>query len=67
MKVRIFKRSSNLAGRVGLTGGRCKTPQRLLLLTGLELSPYGGQVWTRDSSDLGVLLFVVDGRHLAEG
>ena len=33
----------------------------------LELSPYGGQVWTRDSSDLGVLLFVVDGRHLAEG
>ena len=33
----------------------------------LELSPYGGQVCTRDSSDLGVLLFVVDGRHLAEG
>ena len=39
VKVRIFKRSSNFAGRVGLTGGRCKTPQRLLLLTGLVLPP----------------------------
>ena len=40
----------------------CHTPR-----TSVELSPYGGQVCTRDSSDSGVLLFVVDGRHLAEG
>jgi len=33
----------------------------------VELFPHGGQVWTRDSSDSGVLLFIVDGRHLAEG
>ena len=33
----------------------------------LELSPYSGQFRTRDSSDSGVLLFVFDGRRLAEG
>ena len=33
----------------------------------LELSPYGGQLRTRDLSDSGVLLFVFDGRRLAEG
>ena len=32
----------------------------------LELCPYGGQFRTRDSSDSGVLLFVFDGRRLAE-
>ena len=33
----------------------------------LELPPYSGLFRTRDSSDSGVLLFVFDGRRLAEG
>ena len=33
----------------------------------LELAPCGGRFWTRDSSGVRVLLFVVERRHLAEG
>ena len=32
----------------------------------VELAPYGGRFRTGDSSDSGVLLFVLDGKHLTE-